>query len=110
MNTERETKTVSLPSGTQVVLKTYLTARENMAIDKVLMQGAKVRTVAGNAVIEDMDISAVQESEKESIKQLVVSVNGSAENNLERILDFSLDDYNALIAEINTVSKKNPTK
>lgn len=73
---ERETKTITLPvSQTAVEYKSYLTAREFLAIVKNKEQDA------ANKILID---------------QVIVSIAGSKERIYEAVLDLRLEDYMAL--------------
>lgn len=73
---ERETKTITLPiSQTTVEYKSYLTAREFLAIVK-----NKEQDTANKVLID----------------QVIVSIAGSKERIYEAVLDLRLEDYIAL--------------
>lgn len=103
---ERETKKIKLNSGTEVVVKSYATGREVRGIEQKYYGKAKVDMVAGQPKITDMDLTATFEVEQEMIRVLVESINGSTEDVLNKVLDLKSEEYEAVIAELNEITKK----
>lgn len=103
---ERETRTFKTPSGHEVVIKTYATGREVRTIENKYYQKSKLELVAGQPKITDMDLSAQFEVEQEMIRLLVDSIDGSKDDVVNKALDLRSQDYEALINELNEVTKK----
>jgi hypothetical protein len=107
----RETRPFVTPSGNTIVLNTYLTGRETAHIKSILLSAVKVAVSDLEAKKTDMSgISGevIAEQERKTLDALVVSVNGDAENAVERLLDLPSSEYEAVLKEIEKI--KNPTK
>ena len=80
----RVTKEITTPGGHQLIIKTYLTARETMGF------------------LDSLDLPNSKKSEM-LMEQAVVSLNGSTENISERLLDLPLAEYTAVLNEVNAI-------
>lgn len=97
---DRETKELKTPiDGHTVVIKTYLTGREYREIENVFLRQAKV-DVAGQTS-GNFDGSVVKLAEDKLIEQAVVSVDGSSEDILNKVLDFKSGDTTFVVRELN---------
>lgn len=108
---ERETKTFKTPTGLSVVVRAFATAREIQAIEGKLFGSVKMGIEKGEPAMEGFTPLAQQGVEHEMIKLLVISIGEQKEN----LVDFALDsikaeDYDAIIAELNEITKKKSTK
>lgn len=100
----RETRNVKTPGGgKELVLKTYLTARERNELRGVFLGEMKIETAgdAGKAEIKDLSGAALEKAERKLIELAVVSFDGSAENILDRLLDSTPDEYDFAVREAN---------
>jgi hypothetical protein len=88
---ERETKKITTPSGKELVLKSYVTARERNEFRKVFFP----HTEDGKHI----DIAATDSGEAKAVEIVVVSYNGSEEKIHERLLDGSPAEYDAVVKE-----------
>lgn len=107
---ERETTSFKTPGGHEVVLKTYLTAREANQLKQVLYKSINMSMTdiaSGKTEIKDIPATALLEQEREALKTVIVSLDGNQENVVERLLDLRSDEYDAVIAEVNKVTKSN---
>lgn len=107
----RETRPFVTPSGNTIVLNTYLTGRETAEIKSILLSAVKVAVSDLEAKKTDMSgISGevISQQERKTLDALVVSVNGDAENPVEKLLDLPSSEYEAVLKEIEKI--KNPTK
>ena len=102
----REKKTAITPSGHKVEMYTYSTGREAREIEGAYLKNCKMEMVAGSPTLKEIDLSAQSTAEDAMIKLLVVSVNGSNDNILDKVLDMEKVDYDAIIKELNEVTKK----
>ncbi len=103
---ERETKTIKTPNGHTIIIKSYATGREVRNIESKYYQKSKLELVGGQPKITDMDLSAQFEVEQEMIRLLVDSIDGSTDDVTNKVLDLRSQDYEAVIAELNEVTKK----
>ena len=112
---ERDTKLITTPGGHTVVLKTYLSGRESKEIETVMYSALKMNPdnieelPDGRKKIKMSDVSAefIVEQEKKLIEVMLVSIDGTAENAFERLLDLPSPEYDAVKAEIEKLT--NPT-
>jgi hypothetical protein len=103
----RETATLKIGKH-DFVVKTYATARETQAIQGTYFKGAKVSIAGGAPVFDEIDPAVQFEVEEETIRQLVVSIDGSTENIVETCKDLPNAEYRELISGIDElISKKN---
>ena len=108
--TTRPTTTVTTPGGNKATIKTYLTARESNQLREVLYAGIKMSMSdlgSGTAQIKDIPATVLLEQERKALEVLVVSLNDSAENIADRLLDLPMEEYEALVAEVNKITKGN---
>lgn len=106
METNRETKKITTPTGVELVVYSYATGREVRAIENKYYSKAKLDVVAGQPKITDMDLSATHEVEKEMITTLVVSINNDTVDILNKVLDLRQVDFEFVISELNEITKK----
>jgi hypothetical protein len=107
---DRETKLFITPNSHQVLLHTYLTGREASALKSILLSSLKMTMSDMESKKVDMGgISGetLAEQERKTLEFLIVSVDGSAENAVEKFLDLPSSEYDAVLKEIENI--KNPT-
>lgn len=103
---DREQKTIGIGQH-KFVIKTYATAREAQAIQSVYFKGLKVEVAGSAPKINDLDPGVHFEAQAEMIRQMVVSMDGSADNLIERCKDLRSEEYDELVAAVDElVSKK----
>lgn len=102
MENQRETRSVKTPSGKELVLKTYLTARERNELRGIFLGEMKVDTgETGKAEIKDLSGASLEKAEHKLIELAIVAYDGSAENILNRLLDSMPDEYDFAVREAN---------
>lgn len=101
---DRETVEFKTKSGENtVVLHTYLTRRERRAIKNALFGGKEIAVDGKNDIKASVSMELTDKAEDETFKLMVVSLNGSEENILERLLelpDTEADEIKAKIDEL----------
>lgn len=102
---ERETKDVTIGVH-KIVLKTYATARESQAIQNVYFSNTKLEVSGESYKINEFNPGVQTEVNKESVKQLVVSIDDKTDNLVETALDFRSEDFDKLIEEIQEITSK----
>jgi len=102
-NMERETKKINI-AGHEIVLKTYLTVRENREVRDVLLKGIKFGLDEGEAKIDSIPPEVISQIENKNIEMAIVSIDGKTENILETILDFKADEFAELMKEITAIT------
>lgn len=98
METISETKTLKTPSGEHtIIVKSYLTGEDRRAARRVIL---KMYDDGKNGKVE-----GVEEVENDAITRVVLEVDGSSENVVERVLKFRADDYDFIIDTVNQISE-----
>lgn len=105
---QRETKEVVTPSGSKIVIKTWISAREANTIKEEMLKGVKIDPTTG-AQSSEISGDFVLTQEKTLIGLLVVSVDGDTNAFLEKLLDMRNEDYQFVIAEVNKIYSGNLT-
>lgn len=107
----REQKTVQTPGGHEVVLNAYLTGRETREISSVINSHMKMgfegELVPGErpmTVVRDFTGEFIAEQERKVLDFLIVSVNGSTENPVEKLLDLPAADFQFVKGEAEKIS------
>lgn len=104
----RETKTHQTPSGKEVVMKTYMTARERNELRHVLLHDAKLDMQSNG--IKDVAADSLEAAEKKFIEIMVTSYDGSSEKILDRLLDGRPDDYDFVVKQAQEASNEDFSK
>lgn len=116
--TERETKTITTPGGHTVELKSYITGREQRAINDVFLSGAKLGVTGGEAQVQGMELSLMSKAEDMTLKTVVISLDGHKDgdsvdngeggtrifNLLDELLDLPGKDFTFVVEAINEVT------
>lgn len=97
-NMNRETKTLQTPEGKELIIKSFLSARERNQIRNVYLSGMKIDMGAGGQV-KEMDGSLLETAEKKLIEVTIVSYDGGSENVLDMLLDSAPSEYDFVVAE-----------
>lgn len=109
--TERPTTKITTPSGKDVEIKTYLTARERNALREIYLAQLKIPTAAGSAPdLGQLSGDILEHAERKLIELAVVRYDGSAENILDRLLDGTPEEYDFVVAEANKIGSFKPAK
>lgn len=106
MDTKRETKEVKTSGGHTAVIKTYATGREFNEIQGVYLKSAQVNIINGQPAISGLSAETEMEASKKMIEMLVVMLDDSDENLVDRVLDLPLTDYNEVIEALSEISGK----
>jgi hypothetical protein len=107
----RETQSFATPGGHTVVINAYISGRESNAIKQVLYDDLKMNmkdAQNGAVAMDDLPSSFVVKQEEKAIELIVVSIDGSSEDVIQRVLDLPVAEYNAIVEEVNKVRR--PTK
>lgn len=101
---ERPTITIKTPSDKDLVVKTYLTARERNAVREISLEAMKVKMdTQGKVISNDMEMSGTLLSKLNDalIKQSVVSYAGQTNGDaiLNNLLDGLPEEYDFVVAE-----------
>lgn len=109
---QRETKTLTTPEGKELVIKTFMNARERNAIKSAFLEGIKIdpNDIAkkeSGEILQECDASIMLRAEKRMFEQLIVSYAGSSENIAERFEQASPKEYDFAIEELNRITSGN---
>lgn len=103
---EREQKEIKAGISAFEV-KTYATAREANSIQQAYFKGSKLEIVGEQPKISEFNPGVQFEVEQELIANMVISMDGSTENIVERCLDLPNETYRELVEQLDAlVSKK----
>lgn len=104
----RETKTITTPTGNQtVVLNTYITGREYEYVQAPLFESMSLApSPIGEVNMNGFNIAKVNESTHRMLEKIIVSVDGSTDSVLDKILDMQHSDYQFIVDTVNELSKK----
>jgi len=100
---ERETRTIETPfKKFKVEIKTYLTAKEEFEIQKIIWDSADT---SGGVVsgVKGSTGDAMIAMEKKLLEMAVVSINGNKENIVETLLEMPSEDYDCVKGEIDKI-------
>jgi len=97
----RETKKLTTPSGKEVEIKTYMTARERNGLRAVYLKNAEINVSQGESAIKGFSASVADEAEKKLLELVVVNFDGKSDEILDRILDGTPEDYDFIVLEAN---------
>jgi hypothetical protein len=103
---ERETITITTPiEKHEIVLKSYITGREYRQINTAFMRDVEIEANAKGETptMKGLKGSAVEEYENAQLKHVVISIDGSLENVLERILDMRIEDYEFIAKKVRNI-------
>src|SRR3979490_989452 len=107
---DRQTTTITTPGGHTVVLNAYLTGREASELKSVMFSALKMNmedAQSGKVNVSDVPGTFLVEQEHKALGFLVVSVDGSTEAPVDKLLDLPSTEYEAVVKEVNTI--QNPT-
>ena len=108
---ERETIKLTTPLGKELVIKSFMNAKERNAIKSAFLEGIKIdpNDIAreGESIMKDVDASIMLKAEKRTFEQLIVSYAGSSENIADRLEQATPAEYDFVVAELNKVTKGN---
>lgn len=94
-------------AGHEFVIKAYATALEANAIQQAYFKGTKLEVVGDQPKITEFNPGVQFEVYREMVRQLVVSMDGSADNLVERCEQLPAEDFDEVVAVLDQlVSKK----
>ncbi len=107
---ERETIKLVTPLGKDLVIKSFMNAKERNAIKSAFLEGIKIDPNdigSEDHIMKDVDASIMLKAEKRTFEQLIVSYAGSSENIADRLEQATPAEYDFVVAELNKVTKGN---
>jgi hypothetical protein len=109
---QRETIQLTTPLGKELVIKSYMNAKERNEIKRSFLIGVKIdpnkiSQGSDDVHMNELDASIMLQAERQTINQLVVSYDGKTEM-VADVLDLSSPkEYDFVISELNKVTKGN---
>ena len=102
---DRETKELTVGSRSFLV-KTYATAREAHEIKQAYFKGTKLEVVGETPKISEFNPGVQFDVSLEMIRQMVVSMDGSAERIPERCEALPSDEFDELVNALDEIVSK----
>lgn len=100
---------------TEVVIKDWITAGEQQAVNSVIFDNVKIdmseanRREGGNPV-QDINPKSAVEMQNKQVEVYVVSVNGETENIMETLLSLPDADFQEVVSHINPSDESEQSK
>jgi len=109
-NAEIETETIETPIGKhKVQLKSWITGRDRRELRSVYLEEAEFGVSEREPQIKGLTGKIVEKAEDKAIEVVVVSVDGSRENVVKRVLDMRDEDYEFVMRRIHQITKEKKT-
>ena len=105
---DRETKTITTPiSKIEVVLKAWLTGREQRALQQIFLKDVEIEATGAGALpaMKGLKGSIIEKAEDLAIETVVVSIAGKTENLIKTILDMHGTDTKFVVDHINAITQ-----
>lgn len=111
MDASRPTKEITTTNGHKAVLRAWISFQEYREIMSIYMRAMRVQSDGKGA--ETAELSGAQAdtmlaAQDAALKRIVVSLDGSTENVLERMQNLPNDDAQEIVAAVEAIS--NPKK
>jgi hypothetical protein len=104
-STPRETQVIKTPiDGIELVVKTYLTGREMRQVENLRIEGTQFDPVTQQAK-GSVSGELADKAQDKLLEITVVSVGGSTENVVEKIVDLKKPDYDFVVAQVRDISQ-----
>lgn len=102
----RETREFKTSGGNVVELKSFITGGEARQLQTTVMETLKMKVDdGGKPVVDGFDPLITGKIQDQSIKLIVVSLNGKTEKVLENILDLPNAEFNEIVAEVDKIAQ-----
>jgi len=101
---ERELKEIKIGNHTFKV-KAYITAGEKRYLRDILLKSAKIDFTSPEPKLGELSPEVVSEFENALITTLVVEMDGSSDNILNRVLEMKAEDFDELINKLDEISR-----
>lgn len=100
----RETKKITTPLSAQVVeLRTYLIGREKRALQNIFL-GKNLAVSLDAQNITGIDAEVLEKAQELAWNTVIASIDGNAENIVEKVLDMRSEDYEFVLAAVNEIT------
>lgn len=105
MEQKRETKEITTINGHKIVMHTYITGFEKRAISEALFSEASMNPNGNEMIVSGLKGNAVFKSENEALRLIIVSVDGSTEDIVTKVLSLRSEDADDVLKAINEVTE-----
>lgn len=105
-NKERPQSEFTTKNGHKIVVKDYITGREQNEIQASYLKDANVKIVDGKPQVENFDITADDKAKSLLMTLMIISVDGVTENVADLVLDLRNEDYEEVIEMLNEKTGK----
>lgn len=85
------------------MLKEWITGREKRQIDSILLRNVEMKQRGTDQEISGFNSQLLEESENMALSVIVVSVDGSASDVVNNILDMPARDYEAVVKAVREI-------
>lgn len=101
----RPTKDITVGEHTFKV-KTYVSAREANAIQQVYLSAAKIEVQGEQPKFTEFDPTVQMRVQEELVRQIVLEMDGSTDQVVDRCLDLPSYEYEDLVAQLDDLTAK----
>lgn len=102
-----ETTTIETPlEKHKVELKKSLTGRDRRAIQSVYYEDLDIEVNQQAPEMKGIKGTVVNKAQDRTFETVVISIDGSKENIVDKILDMRDDDFDFIVKEINKITEK----
>lgn len=102
---ERATKEIKVGEHT-IKVKTYCTGGEFNQIQSVYLRSAKINVIGSTPQVAGFTAEVELEATKKAVELLVVSIDGSTDDVIQKVEDLPYQEYAEIVDEINTLIGK----
>lgn len=97
-----ENTTIKTQTGHEVIIKSFITARDMRVLKDMYLAVAKFDPKGGE--IFDIDAKKAGDIENKTLELVVVAVNGVTEGIVDLLLDFPSSDYNEVFEAVQAIT------
>lgn len=106
---ERPKRTIKTSGGHEVVLYDYITGREQRTLQEIFLRNVEVNRVTQSdgkpdAALSGFNVAAISEAQDTAFGILIVSLDGSEEAIVDRVLGLPAREYEEVVAVINDIT------
>jgi hypothetical protein len=107
---ERATREIRTKGDHKVVFHDYITGREQRSIQEVFLRKVEISRVSQadgktDAGVSGFSAAAIAEAQDLAFKLLIVSMDDSNENIVQRVLDLPAEEFDEVVAVINEITE-----
>lgn len=90
----------------KIELKVWLTGGDRRAIDSILSDEMNISMSGPEMGVTGFKGSVMSKMQDKTFETVIVSINDSKENIVQRVLDMRDEDFDFVVEEINKITKK----